>query len=191
MTLNIAEYWLCTDAIDPVSWKSNYRVAMREFLTALSVSTIAPIARPEDNKKRKVIKINLHSVMYETFHPLRAKRMASAMHAGVIFPPILVEEKVFQHLRYYVVLDGNHRAAAAAYLCETKIKAQVVSSTDLTGIDFTLDNKNILLVESKHADYKYTGLKIETEVMNIVYNTFKNFKDYSIIKEAVEHGTQA
>jgi len=170
------------------NWEANRREALRELLLTIALSKLAVITVPK--KPDKVHKLRVNHVLYQISNPARARELARVIIDGGTLPPIEVQEFRFQHLLYYIPVDGNHRTGAACYLMENVIKAKIVSSTDVTGIPFILGpGKRVMVGTGHNKRWKLTDHAIVTGTQAANFATMSHLQEYDHIrKQEIAHG---
>lgn len=158
------------------------RLEEREILVHMSASDFARVSPGLP----KPVKITTGSILFEVDNPAKVLRMMEAMHYGKAkFDPIEVVEYQIQHLSYYVLNDGNHRAAAAYSLSLPWIKAKIIEIIDLTYARILVDNKNRLCLFNEKNGFEITGLVL-SELQTCIATTTGLMQYYDHIRSKLD-----
>ena len=163
-------------------WDHHNREATRELFLALAMSPMATMIIPDDPDKIHK-KIRVEHILYNITRPSLSRKYAyQFLDDETPFPPVTLQEFRFQQMVFYIVIDGNHRVGAAAYLTEQLISAKIVSITDVSGFEFFLDEHKRVVVETdKPGQWKITTHVIETDLQRANFQTFFALRNYDLI----------
>ena len=133
---------------------ARYRAAVRDLLLLWSTSDLA---LHTENDRNKIYEVSVSSVLFEAWRLTTLNWITNRMDTDFRFNPIDVVQYNIYGLRYFVILDGNHLAAAHCIFHKPLIRAHIHSIIDLSFAPIYVDENHFLFLKQSPGVYTVTG----------------------------------